>query len=530
MKMKRILLITHFFICISLLPAQQTLPPYHWSWRYLDYLKTAGYLPELDITNRPLNRMDIARSLIDVEEQTIDPGVRKMIHILKEEFNFEIDALEEQKNILQKVAEKILPLERKPRIYMGGFGEFSRMRQLPDLETKFDYHLHPTATLQMGSRYWFYGNFRIFKEAEPGYIGKTFRNIHGYMEQGYFAYNSRYLQFKIGRDFLQIGPGRTGQLLISDNSRPFDMYHARIKIGGWQMSFFGLQLDKRVSPANIEIIRSSPARRFLNGHRISFNIKNRYYFGASEVTIYGGPEAGWELAFMNPAGFYYAVTSNGPHMPANFLYSLDWDLYLPHRLNFYGELLIDDLQVDKKSPGDLEPNEIGLLTGFHWTDPLDLPTSRINLEYVQIRNRTYNAPVNDWEKYLHRNKVIGYWLGNDFKLWHLQVEKWWRGCLRTEAFARIIRKGEGTVEGEFNTDFLNYTVEEGYTEPFPWGIVEKHTQLGFSLFYQLHRLSNLTLDVAYNQFKNYQHIEGQERNEWSFKVSLWIEWGQGMGR
>ena len=82
----------------------------------------------------------------------------------------------------------------------------------------------------------------------------------------------------------------------------------------------------------------------------------------------------------------------------------------------------------------MEPNEIGLLIGGNWTNPFQWSLSRFNVEYVQIWNRTYNAPIFDWGKFIHRNEIIGYYLGNDLKAWYASVGKWWRAKLLTKLY------------------------------------------------------------------------------------------------
>lgn len=526
--MKKCFIIIFLLLLVQLAITGETIPPYHWSWNYLDYLKSAGYLPELDMTNRPWTREEVAHALLEMDESALTdkPEIRRIQRILETEFKYEIDHLQEEPEIVRKFTENLLDNYPSPELNTGVFGQALYGNENTDFEEKSDFRLHPRGLLRFGTGSELYANFRIFKEAPPEYIGKEFRNLYAYLEQGYFSYRLPWIRIKLGRDFLQTGAGRTGQLLISDNSRPFDMYHLRIGTNTISFSFFGIQLNKRSISDSLQRTYAPNSNRFLNGHRVSFNWRNKYFFNLSEVVVYGGPNAGWELAFINPLGIYYEVTSNGPSLNANFLYSLDWDLYLPYSTELYGEVLIDDIQVDKKTPGDLEPNEIGLLAGINWADPLKITGSLLNVEYVQVRNRTYNAPVNDWEKYLHRNQVIGYYLGNDFKLFRTGIEKWWRADLQSKIIFRNIRKGEGSVAGEFNTDYLNYTVKEGYDEPFPWGVVETQNQLGIQIFYRPHRLVNFTMEFAYNEFKNYQNVEGQSKSEVSFRMGLWLQWSR----
>ena len=143
---------------------------------------------------------------------------------------------------------------------------------------------------------------------------------------------------------------------------------------------------------------------------------------------------------------------------------------------------------------------------------------------MQVRNRTYNVAQNDWNKYLHRNEVIGHALGNNFYGFGTSLSYLFKPELNLKVFTNIIRQGEGSVQGEFNTDFSNFTVEEGYSEPFPFGVVEKRFQYGLSAFYKPHQLGHYSLDLAFNDISNYQNTSGNEFSEFTFKIALWLQW------
>ncbi|MGD9900266.1 MAG: capsule assembly Wzi family protein [Calditrichaceae bacterium] len=519
---------------IGSLQAQETIPPYHWTNQYIDYLKVQGYFPELSVINRPYDRQNIAKNLLTIDWLSLSAQGKdiQIIKILLREFSFEIKQLNDHedskwKELIKKVI-NFLKSESGENIdlffKLGAFGDFNTRYDDQTQETASNYNFHAEGGLYWKNRLTLYNNTYIFDEAEPGYIGKDYSGYYAYTEQAYLAWQSEWLRAKIGRDYMQLGPGRTGQLLISDNSRSFDMYSASIGNHTFQFSFWGFMLDRRrITDPELQQF-SIYSNRYLNGHRLSVNLKDKYFFAVNEVAIYGGPNQGWEFGLMNPLMFYHGYNVNTPGVDTNTLYTIEWDLYFRKNLELYGEILIDDYQIDEETPEDLEPNEYGILVGVNWSSPFGLSGGLLNAEYVQIRNRTYNAPDNDWEKYIHRNEVIGYSLGNDLEHYFLSMSYWLRADMKLNLKGSLVRQGEGTVSGEFNKDFLNYTVEEGYDESFPFGTVEDHTQLGLSLFYKPHRIGHLELDLAYNSFDNFNHIDGLTHDELSGKISFWLEW------
>ncbi len=523
------------------LPAQETLPPYHWANRYLEYLKVRGYLPELWVINRPYERQEIAQYLLetDWEDAALPAQEREMLRILLREFAPEVRMVEATagkdggrllRRALDMLQAELLPETVSPRIKAGGFAEGQLSRSREAGVALGQGAVHPQLGLFWKNMLTLYHNSRIFNRADSTYIGGEFAGLRAYVEQGYAAFRRPWLRVKFGRDFMQIGPGRTGQLLISDNSRPFDMYSVRLGTRFLQFSFWGFMLNRR-SVGNPDFTQfGTVANRYLNGHRVSLNLGNRVFLGVSEVVMYGGPNRGWELGFMNPIGIYYAHNVNVRSEPGgaegNILLSFDWDLYLFPDWEIYGEFLVDDFQIEKKTVGDLEPNELGLIVGVNWARPLGLVGGLVNVEYVQVRNRTYNVALRDWEKYLHRNRVIGYALGNNFERWQGSVTYWLRPDASLRLVVDLVRQGEGSVAGPFNTDFMNATLEEGYDEPFPFGVVERTFQLGVEGFYRPHPLANITAGVGLIDIGNYRHREGADFSDVTLRASVWVQWSR----
>ena len=67
------------------------------------------------------------------------------------------------------------------------------------------------------------------------------------------------------------------------------------------------------------------------------------------------------------------------------------------------------------------------------------------------------------------------------------------------------RRGEGSVAGEFNKDFLEGDVSTGYEEPFPYGTKEKTINPGLSIDFNAGRHLRLSADIQYFNFNNYKN-------------------------
>ncbi len=511
------------------LSAQESLPPDHWANAYIDYLKVRGVLREVSLAQRPLQREGVAQALLQVKWRAVtDTRERGMLRLLVREFAPELRLLGQRNRWSGLFNEAMralgVPLQlpqRQMALKPGTFGEGSYRHRRNDDDTAADIHL--TMLGLSGEHLSFFGNLKIFSDAPPGYIGKKYRNWFGYMEQGYLQYRRPGVEVTLGRDWLQLGAGREAQLLFSANSRPFDMYRVTVGEALLQFSFWGIQLDRQVVS---EGSKSYIANRFINGHRLQLNFSNRYYVGISEVALYGGEAFRWDLGFVNPLSFYYLYNLNQEPggTNANLFYQIDWDLYVRPGLNLYGEFLLDDFQVDNQVPGDLEPAELGLMLGLNWSNPFRWNGSKLHLAYTQVRNRTYNVVAPPYGKFLHRNEEIGHFLGNNFWRLAADIDYWLRPTVQLTGFVHHTRQGEGSVSGPFNQDFLNHTPQEGYNEPFPFGVVERTTESGLRWVVKPHRYAWLRGELRYVDIANADHHSGRKRSDTVVRLSLGWEW------
>ena len=365
---------------------------------------------------------------------------------------------------------------------------------------------------------------------DPTYWGKKKWGKAGYSEQGYARISLRHLRLRFGRDFIKWGSGKSGNLLISDYSRPMDFLSMSAQFNFLKFSYFIAELDRMRLPDSLAVrYKSDYATRYLAVHRLDLKVwKGRVNLGLSEAVLFGGPQRGLEFAYASPFITYFGVVVNDKTGYANggngnLFASLDFALFPVRNYEFFGEILIDDIQVEKTGPGDLEPPEWGLLLGFQIAEPLGWKGTDLRAEYVRITNRTYNTP-SPWEKFLNYNRPIGYLLGNDFDRWEFNINHWFAEDLQVSLGFERIRRGEGRIEKEFDTPWMNYTVEQGYSEPFPTGIVEKTNAGKIGILYQPSVNMRAYLFAKYSQVENVDNLSGVTDSGWFLKAGFWYEW------
>ena len=487
----------------------ETLPSYHWAYQYIEELQARGLFLDLLQMNKPYTRGDVAESILESEKMLAADKEFSGFYLnkfsdLKREFEQELEVLQGNKNSDIShlhtcfnlrgdalIAKEDVAMYRG--VYRAGIG------------------------IKINENVYGYSGviFDQYDYYNQNYQGYKWRGFVGYTEQGYITAVWKNMQLKLGRDFLNWGVGESGSLLLSNQTRPLDQFFASAKFGPFKFSYIASALDP--FPGNVN--------RYLSGHRLDMTLfRGRIQVAFSEVVIYGGENEGFNFVYMNPVIFYHGAKKNGAG-DNNVLPTIDLVVYPKLNWQVYGSLLIDDVQVEKTVPGDLEPDEIGMIAGSKYSDPFSLLGLSLNAEYVRIVNRTYKTPT-PHEIFTHRGVPLGHPMGNDFD--HLQIgcSYWFRDNLWMKLDYFKTRNGEGDLFSPWDEPWLNYTLEEGYSEPFPTGVVEKRNGVTFEMRWYLRNWLRVNGTVNYSHIKNENHAQGKKGNVFNAKIRIEVDWNK----
>jgi len=507
---RKIIILLICFIPFRLFASvNETLPTFHWSYDYIEALQACGFCLDLLQMNLPYTRGEVAKSLVLSKNsfllQETGSSTRKLFQRLFIEFDSEMKSLQTNAEIADGInfrshirANLDHQAQNKTKyrgIYRAGFGA------------------------SVGKNlYAFSGvNFNQYDYNNPAYKGYKWRGVSGYAEQAYIRFNWKRFHLKIGRDFLKWGAGQSGTLVFSNIARPMDQFLSAVNFGPFKFTFVASELD-RFAAKNLNGIRV-PVRRFLSGHRLDLSLyQGRIQAAISELVVYGGENASFDVVYLNPMIFYHGATKNGAS-DSNVLPTLDLLLYAKKNLQFYSSLLIDDIQIEKTGPGDLEPNEIAWLAGMKWADPAGMKGMTLNAEYVRVANRTYKTP-HPPELFTHRGIPLGYPLGNDVDYWQLGLSKWFRKGLWLELETSQTRKGEGSLFTPWDEPWMAFTIKEGYSEPFPTGVVEKKTLVSAKMLYYYSVHWGVEADIFISNRKNADHVSSQIKKNTFWRIGL----------
>ncbi len=346
-----------------------------------------------------------------------------------------------------------------------------------------------------------WGNFVLdeHKAKDPLYTGKKWRGLAGDVEQAFVWYQNGGFNLQAGR-FASFWGG-INSLVLGPNTIMDGLAYS-FRWGRATLSYRLSKLDGLSPERNgVEAFEN----RYLAGHRIDIQLSRRVRIGVSEIVVFGGPGRQLEFAYLNPILFYHGSQLND-NSDDNTLVAVDFDLKPIDRLRLYGQLVVDDFQIEKKTQSDQEPDEYGLMAGFYAADVM--PGWDLKAEYTRVTNRTFNQPI-PRNRYVYEGEPIGAAGGNDYDLLSVAVIRWLTPNLRGSLRAECGRQGEGSPLDDWSTPWLD--VSGDYSEPFPTGVVEKRSSIFFGLEGVIH--STLILDMAagLRTTENVGHIQNLNR-------------------
>lgn len=298
------------------------------------------------------------------------------------------------------------------------------------------------------------------KANDINYAGKKYRGLAGGVENAFVQIDGGSLRLTLGR-FSSFWGARRSLLLSSRNSMDGLAYVWRW--GRLSLSYRLARLDG-LSPERDSVTQFE--NRYFAGHRLDVHLSKRLRVGLFESVLFGGPGRQIELAYLNPLIFFHASQLNEDVDDNTFL-GFDFSFKPGHEIRLYGQLLIDDYQIDN-TQADQEPSEYGLLAGIYKADLL--AQTDLKLEYMRVSNRTFNQ-ARQRNRYTFNGQLIGAATGNDYDQIDMSLIHWMRDYLKVSLSFLHRRQGEGRPDAIWTQPWENVVGE--YKEPFPTGVVER---------------------------------------------------------
>ncbi len=518
-----------------------SIPAGNWTYSAIQELQTRGYLLDLSPGFKPYRRMEVAEALDHLRNETghkILPAVdRWLIDKLDHEFAYEMKLLR-AKRARPDTALTGARISEEDYLnfvngYYGPFKYADKPEFRPILTIGFGF--------DVGNHLALYTDATVNQTLRDDsiYTGSTKFGIDALAQQAYIQYSNRYFDLMFGRDYLSWGFGDNGETLVSTTPGPLDMVSLFIKTDLVKFNWFVAQLNpmpeftpdtNSYMPFPTAGVPDPSANRYFTGSRAEFNVLNKFFLGIYQAAIFGGPNASINLISTNPMRVNFESTVND-HLESttnNFL-GADLSVFWPKDINLYGDLMIDDWQVDRKSKGDLKPDLYAIQAGMRAADILfstfGISGTDLSLQYMMAGNRVYNEY--NWAsflKLLSYNYPIASPFGDDFWNVELKLSQWISSDWKVGIEGMHIKHGSTNIASPYTMPWLtdpNITVQTGYREPFPYGVIQETSLFSLDAMYQPVNNVYVGVSLIYSHERNANYDPGLVKNQISFILTFY---------
>jgi len=231
----------------------------------------------------------------------------------------------------------------------------------------------------------------------------------------YFSLNAEY---RINKNFsARFGKGTTfigngyRSMLLSKNHTPYPYFTFITEF--WKVKYYN-HFTTFYDIYNSDISQKKHGAF----HYLDYELNNNLIIGLFEAIIWQSRddnfERGFDVHYLNPIIFYRPVEFS-KHSPDNALLGVNIDYQLK-KVNFYGQLLIDDLNINRyENTGDgFFQNKLAFQLGVK--SQFSINEHRFNFlsEFNQAQPYTY-AHKHPMQNYTHMNQALAHPLGANFK-------------------------------------------------------------------------------------------------------------------
>ena len=269
--------------------------------------------------------------------------------------------------------------------------------------------------------------------------------------RGYITFNAaKFINVQFGYDKNFIGNGYRS-LFLSDwgNSYLFAKLNTKI----WKLNYQNIFME--LMPQYTKNGDSLLDRKYAAMHHLSINLTKWLNIGLFEGIIFGRKNH-FDFQYLNPIIFYRHIEGT-VGSPDNALAGFDFKANIAHRLQFYGQVLLDELIVSKLKNKGYWANKYGIQVGGKYVDAFGVKNLDLQGEMNFVRPFTYSH--NDTiANYTHYNQPLAHPLGANFQevigvLKYQPAPKWYIN-------ARVIYYDKGLDSNGVNYGgniFKNYT-------------------------------------------------------------------------
>ena len=480
------------------------LPIGSWATPFVEHLVRAGVLQGLDALTRPLKRADVARAVARVDTAGLAASVKSQLRLLALE-------LEERPSPVRWKLDGgvgVLGASDASREAWRPAGDTARAFAQADLALSvemphFALVTHPRVDNRL--------------KYDPEYAGKKDRFVAGRNDEAYLIGSWKYLEVSFGLVDRNWGPPEVEGLILS--TAPYAYDHLFLRLGPRRLRLEMLATELNDLPEWADSVgpaqTSALDRRFLSVHRLVVEPSDRLAFSLSEAMLYaneGGISRSWEPWYLNPLNLWLLAQYQGK-TTGNSLVAADATWQARRHLRLFGQLYLDDAQVDRRQSSDREPPGYGFTLGATG----GALGGRVSWSafYTRVTNLAYRTPANQ-EQYTSDGVGLAR-SHDDYDQLTARVTTAPapRALLAGELTA--LRQGQGSI-------VTHYPAVSQYADSlwFLTGVVQRTLRIAAQASWTPAYGINLSADVGRHFVRNANHVAGARADRWVWRLKAEI--------
>ncbi len=294
------------------------------------------------------------------------------------------------------------------------------------------------------------GFYKPFKKT-----GYDYFDARGYITFGV----TKYIDVQFGYDKNFIGNGYRS-LFLSDWGNSYLFLKLNTKIWKFNYQNLFMELMPQFKKAGDTLLD----RKYAAMHHLSMNVTKWLNIGVFEGVIFGRKNR-FDFQYLNPIIFYRSVEGN-VGSPDNALVGLDFKANLVHRVQLYGQFLLDEFILSKvKNDPTNWVNKWGVQLGAKYVDAFGINNLDLQFEANRVRPFTYSHG-DTIANYTNYNQPLAHPLGANFQEFiaianYQPKPKWYISAKAIYYFQGLDSAGKNFGSNPFE-DYRTRTMETGF--------------------------------------------------------------------
>jgi hypothetical protein len=484
----------------------QTASPYvplqHWIMPYVEHLIARGVLADPTPLTRPLRRADLVRALREVDTSIVSASVAATVRRL-------LTALEPRGRGTRYRVEGDVGIaaatytRRDPLAAIDDTGPRETGPKRATIKGALDFSLELGRLVAVTHPY-----FDTRLKYDPDWWGRKDRGIAARTAESYLAAQWPIGEVFFGRMDRNWGPSGIQGLLLSDN--PYGLDHLAFAVGtrNFQLQAIATQLNDSTDSTGAVV------HRYVAEHRVWIHPNARWTVALWEGSVLSGTDRTFEPWYLNVLNLGYLEQFNTGTNANSFL---GLDVEWRGDVTPFAQFMLDDIQVDRKTPKDLKPSSYGLTIGAK--GGLGIAPLAWTAYYTRVTNLTYRNEDNLQIPLYHR---VG--IGRNFddydqatlELGFIPVPG-----LLVHPEITFLRQGEGDPR-------LPHPPISAYptTPTIFQGVVEHTFRVAISGNYAPSERLGLTVGAGLHHVTNFEHTTGDTRTRFVGSVGASYRFGR----